>query len=287
MIDRACGMVDDGELAGLVVGNEATNFSVGANVALIGMLAMSKDWDQIDQAIQMMQQAMMRMKYCDGPVVVAPRGMALGGGCECVMHGDAVRAAAESYIGLVELGVGLIPAGGGCKEMAFRFYGSVPKGVEADPTVYAGRMFRIVGTGTVSTSAEEAKDYGFLRPTDQITLNPDALLADAKADVLALLQMGYAPPMPRTVKVVGSSGIAAIRVAVHEMHQAGYITEYEEHLGVKLGTVLCGGDVARGTERTEQDFLDLEREAFVSLCGQQKTIDRILHMLETGKTLHN
>jgi 3-hydroxyacyl-CoA dehydrogenase len=287
MIDRACGMVDDGGLVGLVVGNESPNFSVGANVALIGMLAMSKDWDQIDQAIRMMQGAMMRMKHCDGPVVVAPRGMALGGGCEAVMHGDAVRAAAECYMGFVELGVGLIPAGGGCKEMAFRFYGSAPAGVKADPFVYAERMFRIIGTGTVSTSAEEARDYGFLRSTDRITLNPDAVLADAKADVLAMLQMGYAPPMPGTVGVAGSGGIAAIKVAVHEMHQAGYITEYEEHLGAVLGRVLCGGDVARGTQRTEQDFLDLEREAFLSLCGQQKTIDRILHMLETGKPLHN
>jgi 3-hydroxyacyl-CoA dehydrogenase len=287
MLETGCSMVDDGELVGLVVGNEDAVFSAGANLGLIGMLAMSKDFDQIDQALRLMQQTMMRMKYCDGPVVVAPRGMVLAGGCEIMMHGDAVRAAAESYIGLVELGVGLIPAGGGCKEMAFRFYGSAPKDTEVDPNVHARRMFRIVGVGTVSTSAEEAKDYGFLRPTDRITLSPDAVLADAKADVLALHSMGYSPPRPGTVKVPGSSGIAALKMGAHGMHQGGYITEYEEHLAAKLATVLCGGEVADGTERTEQDFLDLEREAFLSLCGEQKTIDRILHMLETGKPLHN
>jgi len=287
MIGTACQKVDDGELSGLVVGGEASNFSVGANVALIGMFAMSKDWDQIDAAVRMIQEAFMRMKYCAGPVVIAPRGMALGGGCECVMHGNAVRAAAESYIGLVELGVGLIPAGGGCKEMAFRFYGSIPEGVSVEPTPYLERMFRIVGTGTVSTSAEEARDYQFLKATDRITLNPDAVLADAKADVLAMVQTGWAPPEPATVAVPGSGGVAALRVAVHGMRQGGYISEYDEHLGVMLGKVLAGGDVPAGTLRTEQDFLDLEREAFLSLCGQQKTLDRILHMLETGKPLRN
>lgn len=287
MLATACRKVDDGELAGLVIGNEAPNFSVGANVALIGMFAMSKDWDQIDGAVRLIQDTFMRMKYCDGPVVVAPRGMALGGGCECIMHGNSVRAAAESYIGLVELGVGLIPAGGGCKEMAFRFYGSVPTGVSSEPTPYLDRMFRIIGTGTVSTSAEEARDHGFLRTGDRITANPDAVLADAKADVLAMLATGYSPPRPTKVAVPGAGGIAAVRVAVHGMRQGGYISEYDEHLGVKLGAVLAGGEVPAGTLLTEQHFLDLEREAFLSLCGEQKTIDRILHMLETGKPLRN
>ena len=287
VIATGCDMVDAGELVGLVVGNEATNFSVGANVGLIGMLAMSQDWDQIDQAVRIIQNTFMRMKYCDGPVVVAPRGMALGGGCEAVMHGDAVRAAAESYIGLVELGVGVIPAGGGCKEMAFRFYGSVPEGVKVDLFPFMEKVFMTVGTATVSTSAEEAKSYGFLRRTDRITLNPDAVLADAKADVLAMAQMGYKAPMPRKVPVPGSTGIAALKVGVHGMRQGGYLSEYDEHLGTVLATVLCGGDVPAGTMLSEQDFLDLEREAFVNLCREQRTIDRILHMLETGKPLRN
>ena len=287
VIATGCDMVDAGGLVGLVVGNEATNFSVGANVGLIGMLAMSQDWDQIDQAVRVIQDTFMRMKYCDGPVVVAPRGLALGGGCEAVMHGDSVRAAAESYLGLVELGVGVIPAGGGCKEMAFRYYGSVPEGVRVDLFPFMEKAFMTVGTATVATSAEEAKSYGFLRRTDRITLNPDAVLADAKADVLAMVQMGYQPPIPRTVPVPGSTGIAALKVGVHGMRQGGYLSEYDEHLGTVLATVLCGGDVPAGTMLSEQDFLDLEREAFVGLCKEQRTIERILHMLETGKPLRN
>jgi 3-hydroxyacyl-CoA dehydrogenase len=287
MIDTACEMVNDGNLAGLVIGNEATNFSVGANVALIGMLAMNKDWDQVDIAVNAIQQAFMKMRLCDGPVVVAPRGMALGGGCECVMHGDSVRASAETYLGLVELGVGLIPAGGGCKEMAFRYYGAIPAGVKADTFPFMEQIFTTVGTAKVSTSAAEARDLGFLRETDRITLNPDTVLADAKADVLAMISMGYRPSGLRTVKVPGSGGIAALTVAVHGMREGGYLSEYDEHLGKKLAGVLCGGDVPAGTTRTEQDLLDLEREAFLSLCGEERTIERILHMLEKGKPLRN
>jgi 3-hydroxyacyl-CoA dehydrogenase len=287
MIDKGCEMVNDGELVGLVVGNEATNFSVGANVGLVGMLAMSKDWDQIDAAVSGMQQAYLRMKYCNGPVVIAPRGMALGGGCEAVMHGDAVRAAAETYVGLVELGVGLIPAAGGCKEMILRSYGSIPPGVNADWLPYLEKVFTTIGTGKVSTSAEEARDLGFLRTTDRVTIDPDAVLADAKADVLALASMGYRPPMAPKVSVPGTNGIAALKVAIHGMKAGGYLSEYDEHLGRTLATVLCGGEVPSGTIRSEQDLLDLEREAFLSLCGEEKTIERILHMLEKGKPLRN
>lgn len=259
MIETGCQMVDDGDLVGLVVGSEATNFSVGANVGLVGMLAMSQDWDQLDAAIAAMQQAYLRMKYCNGPVVIAPRGMALGGGCEAVMQGDAVRAAAETYIGLVELGVGLIPAAGGCKEMILRSYGSIPTGVKADWLPFLEKAFTTVGTGKVSTSAEEARDLGFLRATDRVTIDPDAVLADAKADVLALASMGYRPPMTPKVPVPGTNGIAALTVAIHGMRQGGYLSEYDEHLGRTLACVLCGGDVPTGTVRSEQDLLDLER----------------------------
>jgi len=220
-------------------------------------------------------------------VVVAPRGMALGGGCEIVMHGDSVRAAAESYIGLVELGVGLIPAAGGCKEMAMRFYGSIPPQVNADLFPFMERLFRVIGMASVGTSAEESREYGFLRSTDRVTLNPDAVLADAKADVLAMAAMGYRPPKPRTVRVPGRDGLAALKVAAHTMKEGGYLSEYDEYLGTVLGSVLCGGDVPAGTVLSEQDFLDLEREAFVALCGQEKTMARILHMLEKGKPLRN
>jgi 3-hydroxyacyl-CoA dehydrogenase len=287
IIDKAVAMVNAGELVGLVVGSEATNFSVGANIGLVAMLGLNQQFDEIEQMVKGLQDAMMRMKYCDGPVVVAPRGMALGGGCEIVLHGDAVRACAETYIGLVELGVGVIPAGGGCKEMAIRFYGGIPPEVNADLFPFMERMFRIVGTATVATSAEEARDLGFLRQTDRITLDPDAVLADAKADVLALVAMGYRPPEPKAVKVPGRDGLAALKIAIHTMKGGGYLSDYDAHLGRVLGSVLCGGDVPAGTVLTEQDFLDLERKAFVELCRQEKTMARIMHMLESGKPLRN
>jgi len=287
MLQKGIEMVNAGELIGLVIGNEASNFSVGANVALVNIYAVNDQYDEIDALVKGLQDTVMALRHCDGPVVIAPRGMALGGGCEIVMHGDAVRAAAESYIGLVELGVGFIPAAGGCKEMAMRFYGSIPPGVNADLFPYMERLFRIIGTASVGTSAEESREYGFLRQTDRVTLNPDAVLADAKADVLAMVAMGYQAPEPRTVKVPGRDGIAALKIAVHGMKEGGYISEYDAYLGIVLGSVLCGGDVPAGTVRTEQEFLDLEREAFVGLCHQEKTRERIVHMLTTGKPLRN
>ena len=224
MLDEACERVNNGELAGLVVGNEAPNFSVGANVGLVAMLAMNKDWAGIEAAVKGIQDAHMKMKYCSGPVVVAPRGMALGGGCECVMHGAAVRAAAESYMGLVELGVGLIPAGGGCKEMALRHYGSIPHGVKADLFPFMEKVFTTIGMAKVSTSAEEARQYGFLKPTDRLSLNPEALLADAKADVLAMVSTGYRPPLARPIPVPGSGGIAALEDR-HPHHEDGRLPD--------------------------------------------------------------
>jgi 3-hydroxyacyl-CoA dehydrogenase len=190
-------------------------------------------------------------------------------------------------MGLVELGVGLIPAGGGCKEMAFRHYGSVPAGVNANLFPFMEKIFRTIGLGTVSTSAEEARDLGYLRPTDMVHLNPDTLLAAAKKDVLALVEGGYKPPRPGSVKVPGRDGAAAVKIAAHGMRGGGYISEYDQHLANKLGYVICGGDVAQGTERTEQEMLDLEREVFLELCHEEKTIERIQHMLATGKPLRN
>ena len=287
MISRACDRVNNGELVGLVIGNEAANFSVGANIGMAGMLIMADMWDELEDVIRAGQDAYMAMKYCNGPVVVAPRGMALGGGCEAVLHGDAVRASAETYMGLVELGVGVIPAGGGCKEMAFRFYGSAPAAVKPNLFPLMEQIFRTIGMATVAGSAEEARGLGFLRSTDKVTLNPDNVLADAKADVLAMVASGYQPPMPTTVPVPGRDGIATLKVAAHGMRRGGYISEYDEYLARKLATVICGGDVPEGTERTEQDFLDLERIAFLELCHEAKTLERIQHMLSTGKALRN
>ncbi len=287
MVDKACDRVNRGELVGLVVGSEAPNFSVGANIGLVGMLAMSDMWDELTQAVAGIQNAFMKMKYCEGPVVLAPRGMALGGGCEAVMHSASVRAAAETYLGLVEVGVGLIPAGGGCKELAMRFYGSVPKGVKPNPFTVMEKIFTTIGLATVSTSAEEARDLGFLRDSDRITLDGEALLSHAKADVLALVQMGYKPPTTGRVAVPGRDGIASLKVALHGMRGGGYISEYDEKLAKRLAYVICGGDVPAGTEVSEQDFLDLEREVFVELCHEPKTMERIQHMLATGKPLRN
>ena len=283
----ATARVNNGELVGLVVGNEATNFSVGANIMLVLMLSTMRQWDKLEEAVSGIQDAWMGMKHCDGPVVVAPRGMALGGGCECVMHGSHVRALGETYIGLVELGVGVIPAGGGCKELAFRRYGSIPHGVNADLFPLMQDVFMTIGTVKVATSAEEGRQLGFLKATDKITISPDSLLADAKDDVLALVKMGYRKPEPRTVKVPGFNGLGALNIGVHTMKEGKFISEYDMHLGKKLAHVLCGGAVPPGTELSEQDFLDLEREAFVSLCGEPKTQARIQHMLEKNKPLRN
>lgn len=287
MMDKACDWVNEGRLVGLVVGNEAVNFSVGANIGLVGMLAMSNMWDELEGAVEGIQNAYMKMKYCEGPVVAAPRGLALGGGCEAVMHSDVVRAFAETYMGLVELGVGLIPAGGGCKEMAFRYYGSVPVGVDTNMFPFMEKIFKTIGMATVSTSAEEARDLGYLRPIDKVHLNSDTLLAAAKKDVLAMVDTGYTPPARRMVTVPGRDGVAAIEIAAHTMRGGGYISEYDEHLAKRLAYVICGGDVAQGTERSEQDFLDLEREVFLELCHEDKTLERIQHMLATGKPLRN
>jgi len=287
MLDKGVQKVNDGELVGLVVGNEDTNFCVGANIAAVMMLAMMRQFDKISEMVAALQDSAMAMKYCRGPVVTAPRGMALGGGAEIMMHGTKVRAAGETYIGQVELGVGVIPAGGGCKELCFRYYGSTPDGVKVDLFPHMQRIFEIIGMAKVATSAQEGRELGFLRPSDAITINPDAVLADAKADVLGLVQMGYRPPRKRTVKVPGSTGIGALNIGIHTMVGGGWITEYEGFMGRKLAHVICGGNVPSGTELTEQDFLDLEREAFVSLCGEQKTMARIQHMLEKGKPLRN
>jgi len=287
MINKGTSMVNEGELVGLVIGNEADNFSVGANIGLVAMAAANQAYDLIEETVAGMQNAYMGMKYCAGPVVVAPRGMALGGGCEAVLHGTSVRAAAESYIGLVEVGVGVIPAAGGLKEMAMRYYGSIPSEVEGDLHPLMRRLFRLIGTATVATSAMEAQEFGFLKATDRITLNPDAVLADAKADVLAHVAMGYKPPLEKKVPVPGSSGIAVLKVGAHGMLQGGYISEYDEFIAGKLAYVLAGGEVPEGTLRSEQDFLDMEREAFLELTRQEKTMERIMHMLQTGKPLRN
>ncbi|MGQ9897603.1 MAG: 3-hydroxyacyl-CoA dehydrogenase/enoyl-CoA hydratase family protein [Acidobacteriota bacterium] len=272
---------------GLVVGNQGENFSAGANLMLMLMGAQEGEWDELDQAIRTFQNTVMSLRYSPKPTVVTPFGLTLGGGCEITMHGDRVRAAAESYIGLVEVGVGLLPAGGGTKEMLVRCADRV-RGTEADLMVFVKEVFQNIMLAKTSTSAEEARELGYLRPTDGITMNRDRLIADAKHAVLALAQEGYRQPMMRTdIPALGESGLAVLKLGLHQMLRAGYATEHDVVIGTKVAKVLTGGDLNHPSTVSEQDLLDLEREGFLSLLGERKTQERIQHTLKTGKPLRN
>jgi len=270
----------------LVIGNQGENFSVGANIMLLLLGAQEGEWDEIALSVRQFQNANMALRYSPKPVVVAPHGMALGGGCEITMHGDRARAAAETYLGLVEVGVGLIPGGGGVKEMVLRSTENTLPDEDLFPHIK--KVSEIIATAKVSTSAVEAKELGFLRETDPITMNKDRLIEDAKQSALALAREGYTQPRPRTdIPVLGEPAYTTIKLAVHMMVRGSFISEYDGHVARKLGYVITGGDLSRKTLVSEQYLLDLEREAFVSLCGERKTQERIQHMLKTGKPLRN
>jgi 3-hydroxyacyl-CoA dehydrogenase len=272
----------------LVVGNQGGNaFCAGANLLMILMGAMQGDWNALDGAIRTMQGLLSRAKYSARPVVTAPWGLTLGGGVEVTMQSAATRAGGELYAGLVEVGVGLIPAGGGCKEMLARYLGDVPGGANVDPNPLVQRAFEQIGMAKVATSAEEAREAGFLRPGDGVTMDPDRLIHDAWQTALGLARSGYRAPRPKTFKLPGPSGRAAIEAFLYSMRLGGHISAHDERIGRKLAHVLCGGDCPSGAVRTEQDILDLEREAFLSLCGTPETMARIQHMLEKGKPLRN
>jgi 3-hydroxyacyl-CoA dehydrogenase len=227
----------------------------------------------------------MRLRYSDVPVVTAPFGLALGGGAEIAMHGDAARAHAELYMGLVEAGVGLIPAGGGCKELLARALGGLPDAI--DPFPYVQQIFMTVALGKVSTSAEEARAMGFLRETDGVTLQRDALLYEAKQTVLGLHRAGYRRPRQRTFRLPGESGYATLRSALQQMRAAHQVSDHDVVVGSKLAWVLCGGRCSPSVRVTEQYVLDLEREAFLSLCGEAKSQERMQYMLMNNKPLRN
>ncbi len=258
----------------MVIGNQGENFSVGANLMLVLLAAQEQEWDDLNAAINRFQQVNMAIKYAPKPIVVAPFGMTLGGGCEIALHGARVQASAELYMGLVEVGVGLIPGGGGCKEMLLRLND-------------AKAAFELIGYAKVSTSAADARALGFLRQMDGVSMNPERLIGDAKALALALAHR-HAPGAPRTdIRVAGDEGYALLKIGIWMARQGNYITEYDTVVGEKLAYVLSGG---RGTgEQTvsEQYLLDLEREAFLSLCGRPETQQRMQHMLKTGKPLRN
>jgi 3-hydroxyacyl-CoA dehydrogenase len=270
----------------LVIGTEAENFSVGANIMLLLLGIQEGEWDEIAMSIRQFQNANMNLRYSAKPVVVATHGMALGGGCEITMHGDKARAAAESYLGLVEVGVGLIPAGGGVKEMVLRAVDDALPDEDLFPRIR--KVSETIAMAKVSTSAVEGREIGFLRETDPITMNGDRLIEDAKQTALAMVHEGYTQPHPRTdIPVLGEPALAAIKLAVHMMTRAGFISEYDAHVARKLAHIITGGDLSHKTLVSEQYLLDLEREAFVSLCGEKKTQERIQHMLKTGKPLRN
>jgi len=274
---------------GMVVGNQGTNFSVGANLMLLLLEAQEENWEEIDMIVRAFQNATMSLRYSAKPVVVAPFQMTFGGGCEMVLHADRVRAASETYMGLVEVGVGLIPAGGGTKEMCLRVLDSIPQGVtDADPFPFIKRAFETIALAKVATSAEEARAFGFLSADDSVSMNSERLIADAKQEVLSLAATGYVEPQPRTdILALGMAALSTLKLGIHQMVRGGFISEYDALIGTKLARILTGGDLNHPTKVSEQYLLDLEREAFLSLCGERKTQERIGHMLKTGKPLRN
>ena len=271
--------------AALIVANDAVNFSAGANLMLLLLEAQEGNWDEVDMMIRAFQGATMALKHADVPVVVAPAGLALGGGCEIALHADRVQAAAETYIGLVEVGVGLIPAGGGTKEMLARAMEGAP--ATADPLRAVQRVFETIAFAKVSTSGPDARRLGYLRDADGISMNRDRLQQDAKAIALARVPE-YVRPLPRcAIRVGGSNLLAALKLGVHLAWRAGRVSDHDALVGRKLAWILAGGDAPHATTMTEQQLLDLEREAFLSLCGERKTQERIAHTLKTGKPLRN
>jgi len=272
----------------LVIGNQGANFSAGANLALLLREIQEKNWGEIDQTIRQFQQLNMAIKYSPKPVVVAPFRMTLGGGCEITLAAPHTQSAAETYIGLVETGAGLVPAGGGSKEMLLRAMDALPPGGDALAALRG--LFKIIGLATVSGSAEEARRLGFLRASDGITMNPDRLLGDAKTAALQMTRGNYllAQPNPRAdVRVLGEGGLAELKIGIHQMRRGGFISEHDALVAGKLAHVLCGGKLSGAAAVSEQYLLDLEREAFLSLCAEEKTQARIEHLLKTGKPLRN
>jgi 3-hydroxyacyl-CoA dehydrogenase len=271
---------------GLVIGNQGPNFSAGANLALLVMAIAEGAFDEVELQVRAFQKAMMAVKYARVPVVSAPHGLSLGGACETTLHADAVVPLAETYMGLVEIGVGLLPAGGGTKELALRAIRLADQ-FETDVSPFVFKHFTTIAMAKVSASAAEMAPLGFLRHGDQPVLGADRQLHEAKLKVLSLAP-SYKPGRPATdLKAPGRSVAASLASSLWNMRMGGYISEYDEHLGQAIARVITGGDVPAGTLVTEQWFLDLEREAFVSLCGQRKTLERLQHMLKKGKPLRN
>ena len=278
----------DKNFVGMVVGNQGEHFGAGANVMMVGLAANDGKWDEIDRIGKALQDFTMAMRYSLKPIVTAPFGFTLGGGCEVMMAGSRVVAHAESYVGQVEVAMGLVPAGGGCKELLRRIVSPAMQTPGADPLPFLQRAFELIGMGKVATSAEEARQMGFLTSADRVVMNRDQLIAEAKRTVLSMVAEGYHPPVRgKVIYAAGERMLAVLRVAIYSMVQAKYISEYDAKVGEKIALILCGGNLTSPTWVPEQYILDLEREAFISLCGEEKTRERIWHFLSTGKPLRN
>jgi 3-hydroxyacyl-CoA dehydrogenase len=285
----------DSDFDAMVIANQATNFSVGANLMLVLVGAQEQEWDELHMAVKQFQNVNLAIKYAPKPVVVAPQGMALGGGCEIGLHAAKIHAAAEAYIGLVEAGVGLIPGGGGTKEMLIRANENAASGDDLDLFHTLRPIFESIATAKVGTSAEECRELGYLRRTDTYSMNRDRLVADAKQTALGLVRGGWKAAasswqegaQTTQIKVLGESFLAAAKMAIHLMVRGGYASDYDAHVARKLANILAGGALSAPQFVSEQYVLDLEREAFVSLCGEKQTQQRIAHTLKTGKPLRN
>ena len=279
----------------MLIANQAANFSVGANLMLVLVAAQEQEWDELHSAVKQFQSVNLAIKYAPKPVVAAPQGMALGGGCEVCLHSARIQAAAEAYIGQVETGVGLIPGGGGTKEMLIRANEHAAGGEDLDLFHALKPVFEAIAMAKVGTSAEECRELGYLRREDSVSMNRDRLVADAKEVALALVRGGYKRPAANwqegaqatQIKVLGEQFLAGAKLAIHMMVRGGYASEYDAHVGRKLANILAGGPLTAPQMVSEQYVLDLEREAFVSLCGEKKTQERIAHTLKTGKPLRN
>jgi 3-hydroxyacyl-CoA dehydrogenase len=284
-LNRAIDMAEK-EYVGLVIGHQQADFSLGANLGLVFMFAIEQDYDELEFMVRQFQRTVMRARYSSVPVVVCPKGRTLGGGCEITLHADRVQAAAETYIGLVEIGVGLIPAGGGTKEMTKRVSDAFEEGdVELNALQNA---FMTIATAKVSLSAAEARRMKILRESDRISVNVDRQLADAKAAVLDMAAAGYTMPIQANdIKVQGRAGLALFLAGIHGMREGNYITDHDAKIAGKIAHVMCGGDLTSPQQVSEQYLLDLEREAFVSLCGERKTLERIQAVITGGKPLRN
>ena len=286
MISQSIEIVEK-DYCGMVLGNQSSNFSLGANLGVIGKMAADNNWKDLEALVDRFQKANMALKYCKKPVVAAPYGMTLGGGAEIAMHTHTVAAHAETYMGLVEVGVGLVPGGGGNKELLIRNTENLGKVNIGEMIGHVKNAWETVATAKVSSSAHDAVKNGLMRKSDRIVMSRDYLIDEAKDSILCLHNSGFRPLQNKPLKVVGTTGKAAIQYVIEFMKEGGFISEYDGHVASKVAHIMSGGNVAPGSIVSEEYMLEIEKEAFVSLCGEKKTQERMEYMLKKGKPLRN